>query len=555
MQDRESIEAEVTEQSESKCPMYDSTTKTKQQQNPIHGFVSDDPQLPKREIAFYLVALVSIIAYAGHGFYLTYGINLHENLPAELLKPGWMRDFKDGSADALLEKSTENWKNLLVALAGFLLVSKASLATAPIELHYLVCSAYALMLVFLAVSFEAVLWLIVAYFVTLCLAYWSFLAVWIFVGSLLYVMNSHGAATLFLDYLNIDGDSGPTFAALYGYALCRFISLGHAMQQELSGELKTAGFWRYLRSNLFLTLHYSFYMPYLWCGPILTYDDFCKQLKVRARNIAVDGRTASLVAWRACRLVFWYCILEIIYHNLPVGTYLDLLSPDDAIVYKHLAFAMFFHGQIFMLLYVQYYGWPAALALLDGIQLFHWPDCISWVYSYSIMWRVFDRGLFAMMRSHLYIPLGGSRHGPVRQMLAIMATFAFISLFHGDSTNVRAWAALNFCQLLIERCAAFVYYSHARSIVKRYLSPQNEKRLIGYIIAWNMMASCGIIFFFLSGMNGFIIFPEFLLLRSNSRHTPVWHMLTMQFAAYCAVQIGRYYEAKLKPSLCKHVKE
>uniref|UniRef100_A0A1I8HVA3 Protein-cysteine N-palmitoyltransferase HHAT n=1 Tax=Macrostomum lignano TaxID=282301 RepID=A0A1I8HVA3_9PLAT len=478
MQDRESIEAEVTEQSESKCPMYDSTTKTKQQQNPIHGFVSDDPQLPKREIAFYLVALVSIIAYAGHGFYLTYGINLHENLPAELLKPGWMRDFKDGSADALLEKSTENWKNLLVALAGFLLVSKASLATAPIELHYLVCSAYALMLVFLAVSFEAVLWLIVAYFVTLCLAYWSFLAVWIFVGSLLYVMNSHGAATLFLDYLNID-----------------------------------------------------------------------------ARNIAVDGRTASLVAWRACRLVFWYCILEIIYHNLPVGTYLDLLSPDDAIVYKHLAFAMFFHGQIFMLLYVQYYGWPAALALLDGIQLFHWPDCISWVYSYSIMWRVFDRGLFAMMRSHLYIPLGGSRHGPVRQMLAIMATFAFISLFHGDSTNVRAWAALNFCQLLIERCAAFVYYSHARSIVKRYLSPQNEKRLIGYIIAWNMMASCGIIFFFLSGMNGFIIFPEFLLLRSNSRHTPAWHMLTMQFAAYCAVQIGRYYEAKLKPSLCKHVKE
>uniref|UniRef100_A0A1I8IKW8 Membrane bound O-acyl transferase family-domain-containing protein n=1 Tax=Macrostomum lignano TaxID=282301 RepID=A0A1I8IKW8_9PLAT len=113
--------------------------------------------------------------------------------------------------------------------------------------------------------------------------------------------------------------------------------------------------------------------------------------------------------------------------------------------------------QNFMLVYVQLYGWPGLVSSIDGVELPHWPDCISRVYTYRQMWRVFDRGLASFMYSHIYIPMGGSRHGIVRQVAAVAASFAFVSIYHGDSTSVRIWAALNALQLLLETLACAFY--------------------------------------------------------------------------------------------------
>ncbi|PAA83358.1 hypothetical protein BOX15_Mlig008875g1 [Macrostomum lignano] len=546
------VEDDPIKSSASKCPMKDSLNKV-ESRSAVRGYVSDDPQLPKRELAFYLVAMLSIVIYAGYGFYITYGHDMTRNLPAEALKPGWMRKYKDIGVQDLFERASNNWPRLVLASIGFLLVSKTSLAFAPMNVHYLACSAYTLVMIGIAVSPEAVAALVLMYVFYLCMAYFSYIGVWLFTCTILYGFSHGRLAAVLVPALNIQGETLPTFSAILCYFLCRLISFGHTLRTEVSEQ--PCEFRQYLLSNVPLSLAYTFYMPYTWSGPILTFDAFRKQLQSRGRRVEIDTNTVSLVAWRVCRMLLWYYVLEMIYHYLPTGSYLLTLQPDVPIVYKHMSFCVYLNGQSFMLLYIQYYGWPAVLALLDGVELFHWPDCISWVYSYSIMWRVFDRGLFSVIQEHIYRPLGGSRRGPLRQIFALVVCFGFICAFHGDTANSRAWVTLNVVQLVMERLITFVYYKHMRCFITKYLSPQNEKRLTGYVIAWNMTASCGIIYFFLGGTKGFIIFPELLLLRSMSSHTPLWHLLTFQFGTYCAVQMGRYFEAKLKPALCNKAKK
>uniref|UniRef100_A0A1I8G4Q3 Acyl_transf_3 domain-containing protein n=1 Tax=Macrostomum lignano TaxID=282301 RepID=A0A1I8G4Q3_9PLAT len=724
-----SVEDDPIKSSASKCPMKDSLNKVESRSD-VRGYVSDDPQLPKRELAFYLVAMLSIVIYAGYEFYVTYGLDMTRNFPVQALKRGWMRDYKDIVVHPMFEQATNNWPQLILASAGFLIVSKTSLAFAPMNVHHLACSIYTLLMISIALSTKAAFALVFLYTVCLSLAYFSNPAVWILPSTLLFSFSRVEVSAVLLSALEIQDDKLNTFSAMSSYLMCRLISVGHTLRTELlekpcgfrqyllnnvplslaytfympytplggsrrgplrqllalvvsflsvcifhgdsassrawvtlnvvqlvmerlmifvyykylrcavmqSGEVEddpikssaskcpmkdslnkvesrsavrgyvsddpqlpkrelafylvamlsiviyagygfyiTYGhdmtrsetlptfsailcyflcrlisfghtlrtevseqpceFRQYLLSNVPLSLAYTFYMPYTWSGPILTFDAFRKQLQSRGRRVEIDTNTVSLVAWRVCRMLLWYYVLEMIYHYLPTGSYLLTLQPDVPIVYKHMSFCVYLNGQSFMLLYIQYYGWPAVLALLDGVELFHWPDCISWVYSYSIMWRVFDRGLFSVIQEHIYRPLGGSRRGPLRQIFALVVCFGFICAFHGDTANSRAWVTLNVVQLT------------------KYLSPQNEKRLTGYVIAWNMTASCGIIYFFLGGTKGFIIFPELLLLRSMSSHTPLWHLLTFQFGTYCAVQMGRYFEAKLKPALCNKAKK
>ena len=57
---------------------------------------------------------------------------------------------------------------------------------------------------------------------------------------------------------------------------------------------------------------------------------------------------------------------------------------------------------------------------------------------------------------HLYIPLGGSRHGLLRQLIATMVCYLFVFFWHGNAPYLFVWAALNFVDIAIEACAKLV---------------------------------------------------------------------------------------------------
>ncbi|MFV8749268.1 MBOAT family O-acyltransferase [Nannocystaceae bacterium ST9] len=58
-------------------------------------------------------------------------------------------------------------------------------------------------------------------------------------------------------------------------------------------------------------------------------------------------------------------------------------------------------------------------------------------------WRRWHISLSTWFRDYVYVPLGGSRHGPARLWLALMVTFTLSGLWHGANWTFVIWGAVN----------------------------------------------------------------------------------------------------------------
>jgi D-alanyl-lipoteichoic acid acyltransferase DltB (MBOAT superfamily) len=65
-------------------------------------------------------------------------------------------------------------------------------------------------------------------------------------------------------------------------------------------------------------------------------------------------------------------------------------------------------------------------------------------------WRRWHITLSQWLRDYLYKPLGGSRHGPYRTLLALMATMLIGGLWHGANYTFIVWGAIHGFALVIE---------------------------------------------------------------------------------------------------------
>lgn len=66
-------------------------------------------------------------------------------------------------------------------------------------------------------------------------------------------------------------------------------------------------------------------------------------------------------------------------------------------------------------------------------------------------WRCWHITLSQFLRDHVYIPLGGNRHGEVRRNLNVMATMLLGGLWHGAAWNFVLWGGLHAMYLLVHR--------------------------------------------------------------------------------------------------------
>ena len=51
---------------------------------------------------------------------------------------------------------------------------------------------------------------------------------------------------------------------------------------------------------------------------------------------------------------------------------------------------------------------------------------------------------------HIYIPLGGSRHGHARRLFASLMCFSYVCLWHGMWHNIVFWVVANFIGVTLE---------------------------------------------------------------------------------------------------------
>jgi len=91
---------------------------------------------------------------------------------------------------------------------------------------------------------------------------------------------------------------------------------------------------------------------------------------------------------------------------------------------------------------------------------FRLPLNFNWPYralSIQDFWRRWHMTLSRWLRDYLYIPLGGSRHGPARTYLALMVTMLLGGLWHGAGLTFILWGGWHGSGLAIQR------FFHARS--------------------------------------------------------------------------------------------
>ena len=81
--------------------------------------------------------------------------------------------------------------------------------------------------------------------------------------------------------------------------------------------------------------------------------------------------------------------------------------------------------------------------------------------SITDFWRRWHISLSSWFREYVYIPLGGNRRGPYRQILNLLIVWILTGLWHGASWNYALWG-LYYCILLI--LEKFVLGSHIKHI-------------------------------------------------------------------------------------------
>ncbi|KAJ4948316.1 hypothetical protein JOQ06_019852 [Pogonophryne albipinna] len=279
---------------------------------------------------------------------------------------------------------------------------------------------------------------------------------------------------------------------------------------------------------------YTFYHPFFYNGPIISYRDYTEQMQRPAEEC--DGDTSGVIylVLRSGRIILWWCLAEYMIHVMYMHsiqsneTYLEILPPWAL---GGLALALV---QFFFVKYLVLFGFPSMLASMDQLVPPKLPRCVSIMYSFTGMWRHFDAGLYRWLIRYIYVPLGGSRHGLLYQMLSTGLAFGFVCLWHGGHDYLRYWALMNWTGVVVENTLKSVFASsYIHSIVERNVSPAMERRCIALLSAFStaMLILSNLVF--LGGIHVGRIFWKRVFIQG-------WSTIALPMLAflYCFAQIG-----------------
>ena len=187
-------------------------------------------------------------------------------------------------------------------------------------------------------------------------------------------------------------------------------------------------------------LDYAFYVsffPQLVAGPIVDARDFVPQIhKPLQVTDEMFGRGVFL-------------IVAGLFKKAVVSDYISVNFVerifDDPTLYSGIENLLGLYGYALQI-YCDFSGYSdmaIGIALLLG---FKFPDNFNSPYkstSVTDFWRRWHISLSHWLRDHLYISLGGNRHGKVRTYFNLFMTMLLGGFWHGASWNFIVWGALH----------------------------------------------------------------------------------------------------------------
>ncbi|MEQ7129295.1 MBOAT family O-acyltransferase [Actinopolymorpha sp. B11F2] len=204
-------------------------------------------------------------------------------------------------------------------------------------------------------------------------------------------------------------------------------------------------------------LLYLFLFPHQIAGPIVRYDEIRTEIE---NHRVVTTRQAAYGCTRfAWGLAKKACIAD------PCGRVADAVfaQSDDLSTPAAWLGAVAYAIQI----YFDFSGYSDMAIGLAALFGFHFPENFAAPYrSHSVteFWRSWHMTLSRWFRDYVYIPLGGSRHGPRREYAALLLTFLLTALWHGASGTFLLWGALHSLALVVERLTGLRYAQRWRTV-------------------------------------------------------------------------------------------
>jgi alginate O-acetyltransferase complex protein AlgI len=178
---------------------------------------------------------------------------------------------------------------------------------------------------------------------------------------------------------------------------------------------------------------FAIHFPSLVAGPIKRYEDYVPDLHRGLAGVSVDDVAAGLQ-----RIATGLVKKVVLADNLALA--LDFYAGRFADL--SLGQAWLFLAGLSLRLLLDFSGYSdlaIGLSRMLGVRL---PENFNYPYLATNLrdfWRRWHMSLSSWIRDYVYIPLGGSRHGPFRKFANGMIAFGLIGLWHGAAWHFVLW--------------------------------------------------------------------------------------------------------------------
>ncbi|XP_058790104.1 protein-cysteine N-palmitoyltransferase Rasp isoform X2 [Phymastichus coffea] len=281
--------------------------------------------------------------------------------------------------------------------------------------------------------------------------------------------------------------------------------------------------------DLLQNIAYCLYLPTLFLGPVILYEQFTHGLKkpftrwTKTKTIKILGNIARYLFW----MFFTHLSMHFIYFNAlkyqPM--FVETLQPWAFYGYGYCM------GQYFFNKYVVVYGLTCTVSRAEDIDAPPPPKCIGRIHLYSDMWKYFDNGLYKFLLRYIYIPLNPM--SDCRKFVASIICFIFIYFWHGMQYFIFIWSFLNFSGILIEMIAKSLSSYFYKSILRDSLSLSFKRRLECALASPLLALSAVSNFYFVAGKE----IGHMFALRTAIQDS--WEIrILMLFILYCSCQVS-----------------
>lgn len=228
---------------------------------------------------------------------------------------------------------------------------------------------------------------------------------------------------------------------------------------------------------------YASFFPQLVAGPIVRADEFKDQLdgpiSYRSANIKIG---LTLIVYGLFKKIVFADNLAI--HANQIFTEGEHLGNIGLIWWASLCFGIQIYCD-----FSAYTNIALGSARLLGISL---PENFKSPYAATSpqdFWRRWHISLSTWLRDYLYIPLGGSRHGPRVMIFALMTTMILGGLWHGASWNFVIWGLVHGLLLVAHRS-----FSKLDLVGKLFTNFKTSSTIVSWVITQYLVFFTWLIF-------------------------------------------------------------